>query len=102
MTISNTEVLLSSDTHMVGTALLQHKAGTDKVLFVAPLPDGHQSGNLLPQDVELNRKTAFYPNVCPAVAQAAFNDLSAGRVPLKSLQGRDLTEMTEYMTKQAK
>lgn len=102
MSISNTEVLLSSDTHMVGTALLQHKAGTDKVLFVAPLPDGHQPGNLLPQEIELGYKASFYPAVCPIVANAAFNDLSAGRTPLKSLQGRDLTEMTEYVAKQAK
>ena len=102
MPISNTEVLLSSDTHMVGTALLQHKAGTDKVLFVAPLPDGHQPGNLLPQEIELDRKAAFYPNVCPAVAHAAFQDLSAGITPLKSLRGRDLTEMVDYAAKQAK
>lgn len=102
MSISNTNVTRSSDTHMLGTALLKHKAGTEEVLFVAPLPSGYEPGQVLPTDVDLDRKAAFYPAVCPAVANAAFQDLSAGVTPLKSLRGRDLTEMVDYAAKQAK
>lgn len=96
MSLSNAVVTKYTNTHIMGTATLKHKAGEDKVLFVAPMPKDfvrHQAPNL-------DNEARFFSS--PMIAETQFQDLSSNGMVMPSFTGRSLGVMEEHLVRQAK
>ena len=93
MTVSKIAVAQRSNTHVLGTAALRHANGESEVQFVAKLSGVKEEGS----EVTLDHETRFFAS--PLVAKTNFADVSADQLKVVAFEGRDLSSMTEFLSK---
>ena len=91
MTISAAKVERYSESHILGTAVLTHKKGSEEVMFVAPVP----AKDFDPHGTPLLEKARYFAS--PLVANINWKDQSAGTKVNSAFTGRDEGSMEAYL-----
>lgn len=98
MSISQAKVERYNETHMLGKAQMTHKAGTEEVLFVAPMPPKDKFD---PHGIqELDHNARYFSS--PLVARTNWEDLAANVKSVPAFTGRDEGTMEAHLVKNFK
>lgn len=93
MTVSKIAIAKRSETHALGTAVLRHGGSESEVQFVAKLSEVKQDG----EEVTLDHNARYFSS--PLVAQTNFIDVSEDQLKIAAFEGRDLSAMTDFLSK---